>query len=193
MSIGEWTKRQRSEIQFWRGVKSNFNDVNFTDRWIQKIADNIPICQGNVVIYIGPGPPTSLHKKNESIIGIDPLCGVYKQMEYDKWYTPITAIGEYLPLRDECVDVTYCINTLDHVYNEESIIDEIHRVTKKNGTLIIQVDIHEENTALHKLLDQEKVKEKLLSLFTGEIQDHSGIIADIGKCKTSIYGVLNKR
>ncbi len=41
-----------------------------------------------------------------------------------------------LPFKDETVDVSLCVNSLEHFTDPKSVIDEMWRITKKNGKII---------------------------------------------------------
>ncbi len=41
-----------------------------------------------------------------------------------------------LPFKDEAVDVSVCVNSLEHFTDPRSVIDEMWRITKKNGKII---------------------------------------------------------
>jgi ubiquinone/menaquinone biosynthesis C-methylase UbiE len=45
----------------------------------------------------------------------------------------------YLPFRDECFDVVYSSNTLEHIENIEEVLSEVWRILRKNGHFLIQV------------------------------------------------------
>ncbi len=50
----------------------------------------------------------------------------------------IEACGEELPFRDECFDIVYSYQTLEHVSNVERCMQEMIRVAKSGGGLILQ-------------------------------------------------------
>ncbi|MFB3905141.1 MAG: class I SAM-dependent methyltransferase [Acidobacteriota bacterium] len=51
------------------------------------------------------------------------------------------AQGGLLPFRNASVDCVYCISVLEHVPDPRELIDEVARVLKPGGTLVITVDI----------------------------------------------------
>jgi ubiquinone/menaquinone biosynthesis C-methylase UbiE len=77
-------------------------------------------------------------------IGIDPskivlkdaleLC---KKARTDDKLDLIVAVGENLPIREQAVDSVVLLVVLDHVLSPAKVIDEVHRVLKHNGRLII--------------------------------------------------------
>ncbi len=78
---------------------------------------------------------------------IDPVCAV-DIPEAEKWVEHASGSVEValikngcIPIESESQDVIYCISVLEHIPNFESVIDEIFRVLKPNGQLILTVDI----------------------------------------------------
>ena len=45
--------------------------------------------------------------------------------------------AENLPLKDESIDIILSIDMIEHVFNDELILDEISRVLKKDGILVL--------------------------------------------------------
>ncbi|MDW8393780.1 MAG: class I SAM-dependent methyltransferase [Chitinophagales bacterium] len=75
--------------------------------------------------------------------GIDPQPGAHGVGRYQKHFGVegeiIKANSENLPFPDEHFDVVFCAHVLEHVNDEHRTLQEIHRVAKKNGTIIIGV------------------------------------------------------
>jgi ubiquinone/menaquinone biosynthesis C-methylase UbiE len=46
-----------------------------------------------------------------------------------------------LPFRDESVDVLYCISVLEHINNNESVIQEFYRMLAHDGLLVLTFDL----------------------------------------------------
>ena len=44
-----------------------------------------------------------------------------------------------MPFKDNCFDVALCIEVLEHLYNPEQVVNEIHRILKPGGTAIVTV------------------------------------------------------
>lgn len=49
----------------------------------------------------------------------------------------IKAMGEHIPLRDNQIDMCYCMNTIDHTLSPMAVLQEIRRVLVAHGILII--------------------------------------------------------
>jgi SAM-dependent methyltransferase len=43
------------------------------------------------------------------------------------------------PVEDELFDSVLCINVLEHIFNYQNVLNESHRILKKDGTLIVAV------------------------------------------------------
>lgn len=53
----------------------------------------------------------------------------------------VVSDGGSLPLEDEELDAAYCISVLEHLENIEEVIGELHRALKKNGILVLTIDV----------------------------------------------------
>jgi SAM-dependent methyltransferase len=63
---------------------------------------------------------------------------INNQINY-KTLHPLCADMSSLPYNNESFDILCCLDTLEHIKNDQSAIDEISRVLKKNGICIITV------------------------------------------------------
>jgi len=54
----------------------------------------------------------------------------------------LTCTGENLPFRRDSFDAVILLNVLDHCLNPKQVIEEIHRIIKPGGILILSVDIY---------------------------------------------------
>lgn len=105
---------------------------------------------GKVVVDIGPGPlgfPDACPAK--LAIGIEPLADRYRArgllLESDALY--LVTGAEAIPLLSESVDVVLARNSLDHVASPAAAMEEIARVLRPGGTLILSVDVGHPATA----------------------------------------------
>ena len=53
----------------------------------------------------------------------------------------LNAEGHYLPFKNNSIDLIYCLETFEHIPNCIDIINEVHRILKKNGILIYSLPI----------------------------------------------------
>lgn len=49
----------------------------------------------------------------------------------------IADVAESIPLSDSMADIVLCSETLEHIKEPERALQEIHRILKKNGTLLL--------------------------------------------------------
>ncbi|MFW6311284.1 MAG: class I SAM-dependent methyltransferase [Nanoarchaeota archaeon] len=57
----------------------------------------------------------------------------------------VNGSGEKIPMKNNSLDIVFSSNSLDHMENPYLCIEEIYRVLKENGLVILIVDIFEEN------------------------------------------------
>jgi len=189
--LNNWRRRQSTEGKFWEASLA-FDDEDHEDRWITKVKETFPYIKEGIRVYIGVGPTGSFHTRDLSMIGVDPLCRLFRTI-FTKWYTPIIGIGEYIPIRDKSVDVVYSINMLDHCYDWRTVVDEIYRILKVGGKLFLHFDIHDRDSELHISIRSNLAIEYILPKFDGVLDVNREVIADKGKTKQSILGELIKR
>lgn len=70
----------------------------------------------------------------EHSVGVDVQTCVHEQK-----YVDVFANADNLPFEDDCFDTVLCTNVLEHVANAEKAFQEISRVLKKDGYLIMAV------------------------------------------------------
>jgi len=65
---------------------------------------------------------------------------------YGSQFPFIKGVGEYLPIRNACVDVIIIQDTLDHALLPHSLIHECYRILVSDGTLAIMQDVKDAGT-----------------------------------------------
>ncbi|TNE55615.1 MAG: SAM-dependent methyltransferase [Bacteroidetes bacterium] len=70
----------------------------------------------------------------DSSIGIDIENSLHRNEHIDQYYD-----GEHIPFEDGHFDTVLCTEVLEHVPNPLSFLEEIHRVLKPHGTLVLSV------------------------------------------------------
>jgi ubiquinone/menaquinone biosynthesis C-methylase UbiE len=86
----------------------------------------------NQKVFVGCdlGWENSLHKARENV---NKYCWTNVHL--------IKSVGEHIPLTKNYFDLVLCCETLEHVENETSVINEIKRVSKDNSILIVSAPI----------------------------------------------------
>ncbi|MBT4192079.1 MAG: class I SAM-dependent methyltransferase [Candidatus Diapherotrites archaeon] len=96
---------------------------------VRNIAAKIP--KGSKVLEIGSGPITYRNLFPDcEFIGTDLIKG--KNVD-------VVADVRKLPFKKNEFDYVLCFSVLEHVFETEKALSEMHRCLKKNGTLIVSV------------------------------------------------------
>ncbi len=127
------------------------SEVSFISGLVHRAAER-QISALNRILQIGAGPVDVIDffQANEKH-AIDPLADRYKdmfRMLQDKSVNYITGVGEDLPYNDCYFDFVIIRNALDHVYDPERTLGEIHRVLKPDGLLYIWVYLYDVRTSI---------------------------------------------
>jgi len=102
------------------------------------IKKELPQLTGKVLdIGCGQSPYRYLLNKSETEYkGID----VAEASSFDYINNDITLFdGEQIPFKDTTFDAIICTEVLEHVYNYQTLVDEMYRVCKPNAKLIITI------------------------------------------------------
>ena len=87
--------------------------------------------------------------------GIDPLANELHLQEKISDFEIKNATGENIPYSNEKFDLVVCINVIDHTSDPNEVIEEIKRVTKKDGYLIIAVYVYNNFICLMRMLAEK--------------------------------------
>lgn len=152
-SLYTWKKRFEANgyrINLDEKQISSKNYINWDD--LQNQLD-INYSKNNILIAeIGSGPAGigyTINGKNVKVICMDPLLNEYRRMVFykenvfDRVKDKFICIGvaESVPLRCGVLDIAFSINVLDHCKDPEKALEEIWRVLKDGGILILDVDV----------------------------------------------------
>jgi SAM-dependent methyltransferase len=112
------------------------------------------------------------------IVACDPLADEYaKIFDYEKFEQdpPIQAFAESLPFDDNSFDVIHCSNALDHTQNPGQAIQEMERVCRPGGMILVQgfenEAIHENWQGLHQWNIFVDIKKLFISNSLDEFYD----------------------
>jgi ubiquinone/menaquinone biosynthesis C-methylase UbiE len=102
------------------------------------IKDELPQFKGKILdIGCGQSPYRYLLNKSETEYkGID----VVEASSFDYINNDITLFdGEHIPFPDNTFEAVICTEVLEHVFNYQTLVDEMYRVCKPNAQLIITI------------------------------------------------------
>ena len=164
--LDQWEPHIRSGLLFSPGGLELSGDTEVADtyegrRWqearaqVQRVLreaeiEDADFFQGRVVLEIGPGPVGLPEACGAAVaLAVEPLAGRMLKagllLGGDAVY--LTCGAEELPLLDTSVDVVVARNSLDHVRDPQAVLNEVARVLRPGGTLILNVDIDGQATA----------------------------------------------
>ncbi|OGL47141.1 MAG: hypothetical protein A2W05_03555 [Candidatus Schekmanbacteria bacterium RBG_16_38_10] len=148
-------KKEKEELEFqynwvnydWNHLMMCLHNYWKKYRYYGEIIDLIQP-QGKRILDVGCGVMSFMNLicSNEGeFFGIDPLMDDYKSLYTTdsrvKW---LQSKGERLPFDSNYFDVVVCSNVLDHVEKPNIVMQEISRVLKSSGRLLLTVDIFKE-------------------------------------------------
>ena len=114
-------------------------------RYLNEIIETCKIQSNTKILDVGCGISTVLHFIDGKKYGIDPLADEYKRLyRYPKEINIQKGFSENISFSDDYFDVVFCSNVLDHVTDPQKTIEEIRRVLKNRGYLILTVEIFKE-------------------------------------------------
>lgn len=148
----KWKRTQKAEVKYWAELVDTQNEKFFerTEEYYEHFESHFSNCEYNTVVEFGCGPVGLLpHIKARQKIGLDPLILEYSRMGYDyikRDYCIINAKGEDVPLLDFYADLVICVNVIDHSNNPLKMLEEIYRVCKHNGKIIISCDLRDQES-----------------------------------------------
>lgn len=120
--------------------------------WIKEIQMMTGVNERSVILDLGCGTgrfsfPMAIHY-GSTVIGVDPSgkmlsraksdsAGVHRRMRFAE------GTAESIPVADESADVVFMSMAIHHVHDMKSAVNEIYRVLKKDGILLIRNYISE--------------------------------------------------
>ncbi len=138
------------ELRFQKGWASlytrNFNKVlEYWQRYrfLEEIEEIVDF-ENSIVLDIGCGVSTLLNHINaKQKVAVDPLMEGYKKFfSFPKDVKLEVGYGEKLPFDENTFGVVICTNAIDHTSNPSRTMEEIHRILKPSGKLILSVEIN---------------------------------------------------
>lgn len=147
-SLERWHLAQGAELEFWK-ADSGFRKRAAGNRQLlgdlmKRVELHYGLHESSMILDVGCGPsPVALLVTRGKKFGIDPLIQKYRNLgELPLEVKFIESVAEHLPLPPSVFDMVICRDVLDHTANPKAAVDEILRVLKKDGVLILSVNIH---------------------------------------------------
>jgi SAM-dependent methyltransferase len=145
MNIERWKKAQIAEKKFWVSAKNAWSTEDPDAYWQHLLAHgfalNYRFFAGKSVLEVGCGPNGVIFQlvNAKSRIGLEPMD--LDDLIVDKKKISIVrkGIGEAMPFENESFDVILSFNALDHSARPVRVLQEIHRVLKKDGDFLLWI------------------------------------------------------
>jgi SAM-dependent methyltransferase len=167
--------------------------------------------ESKTVLSIGAGCTGDLATWPAAIkIAVDPLLYVYQKLGMllddipgTKPTLYLSSGVEDLPLLDQCIDLVLCRNSLDHMLDPATGLEQIARLLKDGGLLFVSVDIggaptpDEPNVFSVESLQDLLAKDFEILKFSSGHESHSGWrdcnARIVGRKKKTVHQTLDKQ
>ena len=156
-----WDSRIETELNYWKDQIRRQNSEAWRTDYATRLDPDAPLqdviakhidrtVKVNRILDVGSGPLTSINRKCDfcevSITAVDPLADFFNELMAARGITPpvrpVAGWGERLTEQfgEDQFDITYSRNAVDHSYDPIKCIDEMIKVTKKNGYIIVETN-----------------------------------------------------
>ncbi|MEX2724342.1 MAG: class I SAM-dependent methyltransferase [Candidatus Freyarchaeota archaeon] len=139
-----WSEAQKFEKKFWRkffgsDYYPSLDRFSIAREWRFLLPTSLEY-KKKIVLEVGSALTGPIHRfmENTYKIGVDPLMGTFFKPTRNN-ISYIRAVGENLPFVDEKIDFVLSWNVLDHMYNPEKSMEEMYRILKREGKLLLLV------------------------------------------------------
>jgi SAM-dependent methyltransferase len=147
--LKRWKSAQKAEKIYWDSEKVVFEETCAVLERYSKVFSEIDTCKDWRVLDIGCGPTvvSRLIEGGEKF-GVDPLMRYFTSKFgaslFSLGFNFLVGVGEFLPFKNGCFDLVVCRNVLDHVEFPEIVLQEIRRVARSSGFLVLGVYVYPE-------------------------------------------------
>ena len=147
VSPDRWQASQRLELNFWQHwtEAAPYQNLDIPKYWaeeLKRFGCTREIFEGRRVLDIGCGPYGLIHYLDNAAerVRIDPLLPQYQtKMSLTGPQLSLAGLGENLPLSSSSIDVAICFNALDHMRDPGAALQEMKRVLRPGGTLLLMI------------------------------------------------------
>jgi len=124
-------------MNFEKFYKNNKTYIQYTDDRLKKIIKIVVSLRPTKILDIGCGSGYLINELSKSIksefYGVD----VYSENKRSDWVYKKADITKGIPFEDGQFDCVVCGEVIEHIPNPDFLLNEINRILKKDGYLII--------------------------------------------------------
>jgi SAM-dependent methyltransferase len=156
-----WDSRLQTELNYWKDQIRRQDSKAWHAEYASRLDPDAPLqdviarhldrtVEVNRILDVGSGPLTSINRKCDSckvsITAVDPLADFFNELLARHGITPpvpaVEGWGERLTERfgENQFEIAYSRNAVDHSYDPIKCIDEMIKVTKRNGYVIVEMN-----------------------------------------------------
>jgi SAM-dependent methyltransferase len=140
-----WRKAQKAEARAWeKQTETSYLTEHVQNENIERMCRYTSFSAKELenmkILEIG-GPVVERAFDNPMLpvkIILDPLLPFKRFIGHnDKCCIRVRAMGEYLPIADNSIDLCWCANTIDHTMLPNVVFSETRRILNHNGTYVV--------------------------------------------------------
>lgn len=124
--------------EFYKSSQQFENNV-YNKEKIKSLKQFFPKHKDILDLGCGNGEITKLLSKENKVIGADVSEEAIENCRAKGLTCVLIDFQERLPYKNDSFDFVFLLETLEHVFDTESLLKEIKRILKKDGTFIISV------------------------------------------------------
>jgi SAM-dependent methyltransferase len=164
------SEKHYAELKFWKTRLSTKGGIPYwRNLYFQLYCHYLDVNResfsGKAIVDIGCGPHGAISCFDAKLkYGIDPLVNEYCQLfDLSNQDVVYLACGsEKIPLIDGAVDLVLSRNAIDHVDNVTKAVDEIHRILRHGGEILLSVNYQDNATTCEPHVINDKALKNLL-------------------------------
>jgi ubiquinone/menaquinone biosynthesis C-methylase UbiE len=145
MNNARWERAQIAENKFWFSTKYSWSTEDPYGYWQNMLARGFALdykfFAAKSVLEVGCGPNGIIFQlaNAKSRVGLEPMD--LDDLIVDQKKTSIVrkGIGEQIPFDNDSFDAVLSFNALDHSARPMKVLQEIHRVLKKDGDFLLWI------------------------------------------------------